>query len=83
MDMKLTIEEVIEILDDPEADCTYGQSKTDEAHKIAIEALERLIPVKMIHDCNCDALCPECKMAVFIEDKFCAYCGKKLDPLDE
>ena len=79
----MNVNEAIEVLKDENRDICYGTSYTEKAIKIAIEALERLIPVKMIHDCNCDALCPECKMAVFIEDKFCAYCGKKLDPLDE
>lgn len=79
----MNVNEAIEVLKDENRDICYGTSYTENAIKMAIEALERLIPVKMIHDCNCDALCPECKMAVFIEDKFCAYCGKKLDPLDE
>ena len=79
----MNVNEAIEVLKDENRDICYGTSYTKNAIKMAIKALERLIPVKMIHDCNCDALCPECKMAVFIEDKFCAYCGKKLDPLDE
>ena len=73
------------------ANCDIVQNAEDlnNAYDIAINALEKQIPKKLINTCQyVSGCCPNCKKYIsdWLEyNKFmcCPYCGQKLDWSDE
>ena len=89
--MTLEMEAVKELQDN--IDLPFGVTVSDEASRMAINALEKQIPKKVNlrhirkYDGFDDGECPNCGMSVSRDcdgdDVFCPDCGQKLDWSDE
>ena len=66
-------------------DTSWGCS-FENAYEMAIQALEKQIPMKpKERDCiGFDTLaCPECKMALYLYEPYCDNCGQAIDWSDD
>lgn len=68
--------------------CIYRDARGGAALEIAVDALEKQIPKKPLHESLADRLCPICQSYIPFDTlndnveeapKFCPHCGQKLD----
>ena len=85
----MTESEAIKELQD-NVDLPFGSNVSDEASRMAIKALEKQIPKKVIfvhplqENDGGDYMCPSCKTGTVLNayghiSDYCPYCGQKLE----